>query len=57
MLESGHLTEGGENYIRRRLQERGVSPQDIEAIASAPREYSFWQILKDTLRGCPKPLE
>ena len=57
MLESGHLTEGGENYIRRRLQERGVSPQDIEAIASAPREYSFWQILKDTLRGYPKPLE
>lgn len=56
MLESGVLTENGENYIRRRLAERGVSPEAIEELSAAPRDYSFWEILKDTIRGRPKPL-
>ena len=57
MLEAGTLSEGGDKYIRRRLEERGVRPEDIEAIVKVERRYSPWQILKDTLRGTPKPVE
>ena len=57
MLEAGTLSEGGDKYIRRRLEERGVRPEDIEAIVKVERRYSPWQILKDTLRGTPKPIQ
>lgn len=57
MLESGALSDGGDKYIRRRLEERGVRPEDIESIVKVERRYSAWQILKDTLRGAPKPVE